>query len=148
MRMLNMYTHTHTSTLFNHIRTFIKEKRRDHLLTWQIVSFFFSLSLLLNGYLTSLPKGMVITGVKFFNVTSIMFRSSATHPFEIIEHVFKYPFLLPSRCPVRACGGEIFGQKECTMVKWCRCVLSFTTYFSLSPSFSFSICGQFEDCWT
>jgi hypothetical protein len=35
-------------------------------------------SLLLNGYLTSLPWGIVNPGVKFFNVTSIMFALSAS----------------------------------------------------------------------
>ena len=87
-------------------------------------------SLFLNGYLTSLPWGIVNLGVKFFNVTSIMFALSASDLYHWTRFQISVFLLTYLHHHVCVCWwGYIC--RECYVLKWCLCVLSFTTYFSL-----------------
>ncbi len=90
-------------------------------------------SLILNGYLTSLPWGIVNLGVKFFNVRSIIFRSVGIWPLSLNTFSnIRFSSYIPASCRVLVWG---YICRECYMLKWCLCVLSFTAYFSFFFSF-------------
>jgi len=90
-------------------------------------------SLLLNGYLTSLPWGLVNPGVKFSNVTSIMFALSATD----LHHWTRFQisvFFFLHTCIMCVCE-DIYAEN--VMVKWCLCVLSLSLFLSFLSMWSF-----------
>ncbi len=75
MRILNVCVHR----VYHHrIKQASKANEGSLINLTDCVILFCFKSLLLNGYLTSLPWGLVNPGVKFSNVTSIMFALSAT----------------------------------------------------------------------
>jgi len=75
MRILNVCVHW----VYHHrIKQASKANEGSFINLTDCVILFCFKSLLLNGYLTSLPWGLVNPGVKFSNVTSIMFALSAT----------------------------------------------------------------------
>jgi hypothetical protein len=75
MRILNVCVHW---VYHHHIKQASKANEGSFINLTDCVILFRFKSLLLNGYLTSLPWGLVNPGVKFSNVTSIMFALSAT----------------------------------------------------------------------
>lgn len=99
-------------------------------------------SLFLNGYLTSLPWGLVNLGVKFFNVTSIIWRSVGMWSLSL--NTFSNIRYSPSSSYVPALFQMcIYAENVMCWsdVRACVCMLSF--YYILF-SFSLSLYGQLD----
>jgi len=138
MRILNVCVHR----VYHHrIKQASKANEGSFINLTDCVILFCFKSLLLNGYLTSLPWGLVNPGVKFSNVTSIMFALSATDLHHWTRFQISVFFLLTYLHHVCVWG---YICRECYGEVMSVCTLFYYILFFLS----LSLCGQFNDCCT